>query len=197
MNANLNKEIFRYLSLHLNPKRLEHSYNVANLAVFLAEKNGVNTLKAWRAGLLHDCAKPMTNKELITFFKNRKKNFKYFKEISANSPQLLHSFVGEVIAREHLKIKDNAVLKAIKNHTLGRENMSVLERLIFVSDSICLDRKWKHVGSLRKLAKEDLNKAFFEVLAQKIDYVVCNNGWICPKTIDTWNWYVSNVKKSS
>jgi predicted HD superfamily hydrolase involved in NAD metabolism len=196
MNTDIDEEIFKYLSLHLNPKRLEHSYNVANLAVLLAEKNGVNALKAWLAGLLHDCAKSMTDKELINFFKNRKKKIKYFKEISANSPHLLHSFVGEVIAREHFKIKDEAVLKAIKNHTLGRENMSILERLIFVSDSISHDRKWKHVEVLRELAKEDLNKAFFEVLVQKIASVVCNSGWICPQTIDTWNWYVSNVKKN-
>jgi nicotinate-nucleotide adenylyltransferase len=196
MNTDIDEEIFEYLSLHLNPKRLEHSYNVANLAVLLAEKNGVNALKAWLAGLLHDCAKSMTDKELVKFFKNRKKIFKYFKEISANSPHLLHSFAGEMIAREYFKIKDESVLKAIKYHTLGRENMSILERLIFVSDSISHDRKWKHAGALRELAKEDLNKAFFEVLVQKIAYVIRSTGWLCPQTIDTWNWYVSNVKKN-
>lgn len=196
MNTDIDEEIFEYLSLHLNPKRLEHSYNVANLAVFLAEKNGVNALKAWLAGLLHDCAKSMTDKELVKFFKNRKKIFKYFKEISANSPHLLHSFAGEIIVREYFKIKDESVLKAIKYHTLGRENMSILERLIFVSDSISHDRKWKHAGALREMAKENLNKAFFEVLVQKIAYVIRNSGWLCPQTIDTWNWYVSNVKKN-
>ncbi|MDR2351392.1 MAG: bis(5'-nucleosyl)-tetraphosphatase (symmetrical) YqeK [Endomicrobium sp.] len=196
MNTDIDEEIFEYLSLHLNPKRLEHSYNVANLAVSLAEKNGVNALKAWFAGLLHDCAKSMTDKELVKFFKNRKKKLKYFKEISANSPHLLHSFAGEIIAQEYFKIKDESVLKAIKYHTLGRENMSILERLIFVSDSISHDRKWKHAGALREMAKEDLNKAFFEVLAQKIDYVIRNSGWLCHQTIDTWNWYVSNVKKN-
>ncbi|MDR2457338.1 MAG: bis(5'-nucleosyl)-tetraphosphatase (symmetrical) YqeK [Clostridiales Family XIII bacterium] len=177
--------------MHLNPKRLEHSYNVANLAVLLAKKNDINALKAWIAGLLHDCAKSMTDKELINFFQNRKKKFKYFKEISKNSPHLLHSFAGEIITREPFKIKDEAILKAIKNHTLGRENMSSLECLIFVSDSISHDRKWKHAKVLRELAKKDLNKAFFDVLVQKIAYVVGNSGWLCPQTIDTWNWYVS------
>ncbi|MDR1662814.1 MAG: bis(5'-nucleosyl)-tetraphosphatase (symmetrical) YqeK [Endomicrobium sp.] len=196
MNTNIDEEIFEYLSSHLTSKRLEHSYNVANLAVSLAEKNGINPLKAWLAGLLHDCAKSMTDKELIKFFKNRKKNFKYFKEISVNSPHLLHSFAGEIITFEYFKIKEESVLKAIKNHTLGRENMSILERLIFVSDSISHDRKWKHAGTLREMAKKDLNKAFFEVLIQKITYVICNNGWLCHQAIDTWNWYVSNVKKN-
>jgi predicted HD superfamily hydrolase involved in NAD metabolism len=196
MNTDIDENIFNYLSLHLNPKRLEHSYNVANLAVLLAEKNGINAVKAWLAGLLHDCAKSMTDKELINFFKNHKKKFKYFKEISKNSPHLLHSFAGEIVAREHFKIKDEVILKAIKNHTLGRENMTSLECLIFVSDSISHDRKWKHAEVLRELAKEDLNKAFFEVLVQKIAYIIGNSGWLCPQTIDTWNWYVSNIKKN-
>jgi nicotinate-nucleotide adenylyltransferase len=196
MSTDIDEEIFEYLSLHLNPKRLEHSYNVANLAGLLAEKNGVSVLKAWLAGLLHDCAKSMTDEELVKFFKNRKKTFKYFKEISVNYPHLLHSFAGEIIAKERFKIKEESVLKAIKNHTLGRKNMSILERLIFVSDSISHDRKWKHAGALRELAKEDLNKAFFEVLVQKIAYVIRISGWLCPQTLDTWNWYVSNVKKN-
>jgi predicted HD superfamily hydrolase involved in NAD metabolism len=196
MNTYIDKKIFNYLSSHLNPKRLEHSYNVANLAVLLAEKNGINALKAWIAGLFHDCAKSMTDKELLNFFKNRKKKIKYFKEISKNSPHLLHSFAGEIITHEHFKIKDKAILKAIKNHTLGRENMSSLERLIFVSDSISHDRKRKHTKVLRELAKKDLDKAFFNVLVQKIVYVIDNSDWLCPQTIDTWNWYVLNVKKN-
>jgi nicotinate-nucleotide adenylyltransferase len=191
----LDDEIFKYLSIHLTQKRLEHSYNVANLAVLLAEKNSVNVLKAGIAGLLHDCAKYMTDVELIRFFKNRERNFKYFKEISANAPDLLHSFAGVVIAQEHFKIKDESILKAIKYHTLGRENMSVLERLIFVSDSISYDRKWERAEVLRELAKENLNEAFFEVLAQKIYCVVNNRRWVCPQSINTWNWYVSNFKK--
>jgi predicted HD superfamily hydrolase involved in NAD metabolism len=197
MNTGIDEDMFEYLSSHLNPKRLEHSYNVANLAVSLAERNGVNALNAWLAGLLHDCAKCMADKELIKFLKNRRKKSKYFKEISINSPHLLHSFAGEIIAREHFKIKDETVLKAIKNHALGRENMSILERLIFVADSISHDRKWKHAEILRELAKEDLNKAFFEVLVEKIAYVIRSAGWLCPQTVDTWNWYVSNFKKDS
>jgi HD superfamily phosphohydrolase YqeK len=45
--------------------------------------------------------------------------------------------------------------------------MSILERLIFVSDSISHDRKWKHAGALREMAKENLNKAFLRFLCRK------------------------------
>jgi predicted HD superfamily hydrolase involved in NAD metabolism len=194
MNKSIETQIFGYLSKHLSPKRFEHSYNVAMVAVDLALKNNTNLLKAQIAGLLHDCAKAMTDEKLIGFFKKRK-TFKWFKDIAKFSPHLLHSFAGEIIAREEFKIEDKDILNAIKNHTLGRENMGVLEKIVFVSDSISCDRKWKGVERIRNLAKNDLDKAFFEVLKEKIEYIIGNDIWLCPQTLDTWNWYVSNYKK--
>jgi predicted HD superfamily hydrolase involved in NAD metabolism len=194
MDNSIEKQMFAYLSKHLSPKRFEHSYNVARVAVELASKNNTNLLKAQIAGLLHDCAKAMTDEKLISFFK-RRKTFKCFKDIVRFSPHLLHSFAGEIIARQEFKIKDKDILNTIKNHTLGRENMSVLEKIIFVSDSISCDRKWKGVERIRNLAKNDLDKAFFEVLKEKIEYIIGSDSWLCPQTVDTWNWYVSRYKK--
>ena len=198
MCKNIEKQIFNYLSENLTPKKLEHSYNVAMLAADLASRHSSNdTLKARTAGLLHDCAKLMTDKELIDFFKKRNKTLKYFKDISKFSPHLLHSFAGGNVAREKFKIKDKDILNAIKNHTLGRGNMSVLEKIIFVADYVSRDRKWKYAKRIRNLAKNDLNKAFFEALIKKMEYVINNSMWMCPQIIDTWNWYVSNGKKDN
>ncbi|MDR3256461.1 MAG: bis(5'-nucleosyl)-tetraphosphatase (symmetrical) YqeK [Endomicrobium sp.] len=194
---NIEKQIFDYLSKHLTPKRFKHSYNVAILAVELASKNNIDILKAQTAGLLHDCAKYMTDKELVNFLKGCNKSFKYFKEIVKFSPHLLHSFAGEIIAKKEFKIKDKNILNAIKNHTQGRENMSILEKIIFVADSVSNDRKWSHVRRLQNLAKQDLDKAFFEVLTKKIEYVIDRGIWLLPQTVDTWNWYVSNNKKAN
>ncbi|MDR3274422.1 MAG: bis(5'-nucleosyl)-tetraphosphatase (symmetrical) YqeK [Endomicrobium sp.] len=127
MNRNIEK-IFGYLSIHLSPKIFKHSYNVAVLAGELALRYSIDILKARSDGILHDCAKGMTDKELINFFKRRHKGFKYYQAIIRFSPHLLHSFAGEIIAKENLKIKDCDILNAIKNHTQGRENMSVLEK---------------------------------------------------------------------
>jgi HD superfamily phosphohydrolase YqeK len=50
--------------------------------------------------------------------------------------------------------------------------------------------------SFKRNGKRKFKQGFFEVLVQKIAYVIRNSGWLCPQTIDTWNWYVSNVKKN-
>ncbi|OEG69304.1 hypothetical protein ATZ36_10255 [Candidatus Endomicrobiellum trichonymphae] len=81
MCKNTEKQIFDYLSENLSPKKLEHSYYVAMLAVELASKHTLDKVKAQTAGLLHDCAKFMTDEYFIDFFKKRNKTFKNFKGI--------------------------------------------------------------------------------------------------------------------
>jgi predicted HD superfamily hydrolase involved in NAD metabolism len=196
MYKNTEKQIFDHLSENLRPEKLKHSYNVAMLAAELASKHASNTVKARTAGLLHDCAKFMTNEKVIDFLKRHSKTFKYFKDIIKFSPSLLHSFAGKIVAEEKFKIKDRNILNAIKNHTLGRKNMSTIEKIIFVADYISYDRKWKYVKRIRNLAKNDLNKAFFEVLTKKIEHIIDKGMWLCPQIVDTWNWYVSNKKSN-
>ncbi|MCL2485458.1 MAG: bis(5'-nucleosyl)-tetraphosphatase (symmetrical) YqeK [Endomicrobia bacterium] len=197
MQKNTEEKIFNYLQKHLSPKRFEHSYNVAEFAVELAGIYGADGLKAQTAGLLHDCAKSKTDKQLISFLKNRKSSIKYFKDIKKYSPQLLHAYAGAVIAKEKLGITDVDILNAIRNHTLGRQNMSMLEKIIFVSDAVSFDRKSKELLKIRKLALKDFEKAFFKVMARKIQYVLEENEWLCPQALDTWNYYVTQNKKNS
>lgn len=187
----MEKEIFDYLSRKLSPKRFEHSYNVSVLASELAEIHGENILKAQTAGLLHDCAKSMTDKQMISFLKNKNVKIPYFKEMSEKSPQLLHSFAAAEIAKEKFGIKDADLLNAIKSHTLGREDMSLLEKIIFVADSASVDRKCKHSAGIRKLARKDIEKAFIKALSKKITYIIGEKEPIFPQTIITWNYYVS------
>ena len=187
----IEKDIFDYLAGNLSPKRFEHSYNVSLFACELAEIYGADILSARLAGLLHDCAKFMTAKQMQVFFKNKKNMISHFKEISGKSPELLHSFVAAEIVKTKFNIKNPDILNAVKNHTLGRKNMSLLEKILFVADAVSYDRKYKKAAAIRKLAKEDINKAFAAVLANKITYVINEGKWLCPLTIDTWNYYAS------
>jgi predicted HD superfamily hydrolase involved in NAD metabolism len=193
MSENLEKQIFNYLYKHLSPSRFEHSYNVAILAVELALKHNENIFEAQIAGLLHDCAKNMDQKKMIKILK-KDKNAKLFLDMYKFSPQLLHSFVGEFTAKEEFKIKNKNILNAIKNHTLGRPNMSNLEKIIFVADCCSEDRKFKNVKNICSLARINLDKALMQALQIKIQFVIYNNAWLCHKVLDTWNFYVCKNK---
>lgn len=193
MNENLEKQIFDYLYKHLSPSRFEHSYNVAILAVELALKHNENIFAVQIAGLLHDCAKNMDQKKMIKILK-KTKNTKFLLDMYKFSPQLLHSFAGEVTAKEKFKIKNKDILNAIKNHTLGRPNMSNLEKIVFVADCCSKDRKFKKAKNIYSLAKTNLDKALVQALQVKIQFVIYNNAWLCPKTLNTWNFYVCKNK---
>jgi predicted HD superfamily hydrolase involved in NAD metabolism len=185
----LEKNIFGYLSKKLSPKRFEHSYNVSQFAVELASLHGEDILKAQTAGLLHDCAKNLSDKKLIKACAKEKPEIKYFDEIKENAPHLLHSYVSAYIAGSHFGVKDKDVLAAIRSHTLGRPGMCRLEKIIFVADSLSSDRKHKHASKTRKLARKNFEEAFLCVLSNKIKYVLDNGIWLCKQTSDTWNYY--------
>ncbi|MDR1418703.1 MAG: bis(5'-nucleosyl)-tetraphosphatase (symmetrical) YqeK [Endomicrobium sp.] len=193
MSRNLEKQIFDYLYKNLSPSRFEHSYNVAILAVELALKHNEDIFEAQIAGLLHDCAKNMDQKEMIKILK-KNKDAKIFSDICKFSSQILHSFASEFTAKKEFKIKNKNILNAIKNHTLGRPNMSNLEKIIFVADCCSKDRKFKETKNICSLARIDLDKALVQALKVKIQFVTYNNAWLCPKTLDAWNFYVCKNK---
>ena len=53
------------LAARLKPSRYQHSLGVADTAVFLAGRFGVDIEKARVAGLLHDCAREFPNETMI------------------------------------------------------------------------------------------------------------------------------------
>ncbi|MCL1971934.1 MAG: bis(5'-nucleosyl)-tetraphosphatase (symmetrical) YqeK [Endomicrobia bacterium] len=185
----LEKNIFKYLSRNLSPKRFEHSYNVSKLSVALAERHGESILKAQTAALLHDCAKNMSGSGLVKTCTRAKIKVKYFDEIKRNAPHLLHSHVSAYIAKKHFRIKDKNILAAIENHTLGRPDMSVLEKIIFIADYASLDRKHKHASKIRKTAMVNLEEAFIHTVSDEIKYIVDKGIWLCMQSVDTWNYY--------
>ena len=53
-----------WLKANLNEERYEHSLGTAECAKELAEKFGLDSVKAYFCGLIHDCAKCFPNDEL-------------------------------------------------------------------------------------------------------------------------------------
>jgi nicotinate-nucleotide adenylyltransferase len=185
------KSILAYISKELDKARFNHCISVSKEALKLAKIYNVPMHKAQIAALLHDCSKSKSVKEQLLFFKGRKK-FPYLDDIAKNAPQLLHSFSGAIIAKEKFKIKDKDILNAIANHTLAGENMSVLEKIIFISDCVSDDRKYAIAKKIKKLAVKNLDKAFIAALKNKIQYCLDTDKWICFKSVKVWNYYAKN-----
>ena len=114
-------------------KRLNHSIEVANLALEVAKVNKLEpSAKYYFAALLHDVGKGYY-KEDENLLKIMKDNYPEYLDIPNFA---YHQFAGEYIAKNKLGVKDPQILDAIKFHCTGKANMSPLGMVIYACDKI-------------------------------------------------------------
>ena len=124
--SDIENEVKRHLRKH--KERYIHSLGVAKQALKLAKKYGVSEEKAYIAGLVHDYRKydkvqiyknELTHDELVECEKN---------------PVLFHSYLGAYALRNVFGIFDSEIFTAVKYHVFGDTNMSLLSKIIMISD---------------------------------------------------------------
>ncbi len=136
------------------------------------------------ASMLHDIARDMPEELLLS--KAYKKDLNINK-YELEKPVLLHGKVGAEIVKSKLAIFDEDILNAIRYHTSGRVGMSIVERVVMISDVIEIGRKFRGVEELRGMAMENLNDIFKRIIENKIVYFVQCGLFVLPKTYELWN----------
>lgn len=161
------------LKSKLKPSRYEHVLGVAKTAFWMALRHGEDVTKAYTAGLLHDCAKYLPDKEML-------ERADYYSipldETDRSNVQLVHSKVGAYFARDIYGIDDDDICNAIFYHTTGRTGMSKLEKIIYISDYIEPTRNWKddpEIPVIRQYSSYDLDLTLFKILEKTYKYLQC------------------------
>ena len=186
-------EITDILEIRLSKKRFQHSLNVAEEARKLAEKfDYPDNEKAYLTGLLHDICKEIPKEEQLEMVKKSKLDVS---EVELCTPPLFHAVAGAWYAENVLNIHDDDMLNAVRYHTVGRANMSKLEKIIYLADLISADRNYKDVNKMRKLAYQSLEKAMLEALKFSVTDVVAKGSMLPCHTIDAYNQYITEKKK--
>lgn len=169
------RKIKKYLKKHLTKDRYQHTLGVAYTAASLAMKHNPDTSnanlvrRAYLAGLLHDCAKCMSDERKLRICD---KNDIPCSDIELQHPYLLHGKVGAHIAKKKFKINDKDILQAITWHTTGRPDMSLLEKIIFIADYIEPSRKpVPELDLIRRLAFEDLDRTMEKILSNTLKHL--------------------------
>ena len=175
----------------LPERRLQHSLNVSKCAEKLSEIDNCNKEKAKIAGLVHDCAKYFDDEQIEDCIK--KFNIK-LDPLEENNIALSHSLIGSYVSKEVFKIEDEEILNAIKYHTTGRENMTLLEKIIYMADLIEEGRNFPRVEELRELTYGGkLDEALILSFNNTIKFVIDNNQLIHPRTVKARNYILSKV----
>lgn len=167
-------------------KRFAHTLGVEFTAAALAMRYQADVTDAQIAGLLHDCAKCLTDEKRVSICE---KHQIPMTDIERRNPFLLHAKVGEYLAREKYGITNPDILNAIRFHTTGRENMSLLERIVFVADYIEPGRRQApNLTEIRQLVFTDLDAAMLKILEDTLSYLRATGGELDPMTEITYEY---------
>jgi predicted HD superfamily hydrolase involved in NAD metabolism len=174
------EEIRKKLAKTLSAKRLKHSVGVSTTAVRLAGMYGADPEKACLAGLVHDCAREMSNNILL---QTAGAFGIVVTDVDKCEPVLLHAPVGAAIACRDYGVLDAEVLQAIVWHTTGGPVMSLLDKIIFLADFIEPGRSYPGVDRLRVLADYNLQDALLAAYDQTLEHLIAKRGLIHPATV--------------
>ncbi len=175
----------------LKPSRVAHVIGCEAEAVQLAKRWGEDPENAAEAGILHDITKKLVLSDQLILCRKygiindnaEEQNFK-----------LLHAKTGAAVARALFGISDE-VYNAIRWHTTGKPDMTLLEKIIYMADYIEPNRDFPGVEELRKLAYEDLDKAMALGLEMSLEDIKSSGQEPYKDTVEAFEWYSQLVDK--
>lgn len=188
------EHVIDWLKNNLDEERFEHSLGVADTAVELADKFGLDKNKAYAAGLLHDCAKRFSNQDLLNIMNEHL----VVEDCEMINPKTYHAPVGAYIAKKDFGIIDEEILSAIRWHTIGKLNMTNFEKIIFIADKIePRTRPLEYINKIKPRLDEEngLDKALLECYKGTIKSLADRELKICISTIEIYNELLSKYER--
>lgn len=182
----------RRLKHEMDEGRYQHTLGVMYTCAALAMRYEYDIQKAQLAGLLHDCAKCIPNGKKLRLCE--KHNIQ-MTNTERRNPFLLHAKLGAFLAMHQYKVTDREIISAILNHTTGKPNMSLLDKIVYVADYIEPKRnKAPNLTEIRKLAFLDINQALYKILSDTLEYLGEGDGDIDEMTVKAYGYYRAKLK---
>ena len=186
---NLRKKLITMLT----PKRYEHSIGVMQTAEKMARRFGVDVEKARIAGLLHDCAKDIDKNKMVTLCDQMGIPLD---PVKREQRSLIHADLGAKMLETEFDIHDPDIIAAVKYHTMGRENMTDLEKILYLADVIEPNRKpYEGIDALRNLCENNLDCAMLFAIERSIEYVLHRHKKLHSQTLATQQYFLTLCKE--
>ncbi|MDB6352523.1 bis(5'-nucleosyl)-tetraphosphatase (symmetrical) YqeK [Trichococcus sp. K1Tr] len=177
----------------MKPSRFQHVLRVEASSIQLAEKYGASVEACSLAALLHDYAKEHAAESMKEIVLSEGMD----SEMTGYGSEIMHGPVGAYYAETVFGIKDEAILDAIRQHTIGGEMMTLIGKVLFIADYIESGRAFKGVDEARRLAEDSLDEAAYFKIEKTIIHLVKKELPIYPGTIYVYNsWIQRKVGKS-
>lgn len=190
---NKDAQFIEILKEKLTEHRFVHSLNVADSAKELARIYGCDEAIAYTTGLIHDVCKDTPAGLQLSYMLE---NGMELTEIEINTAKLYHAMCGSVYIQKEFGIENQDMINAVRYHTTGRKNMSLLEKIVFIADFISAERDYNGVEIMREKAVRSLDEAIIEGLGFTIkDLIDRGERFVHPDTIDAYNDAMMNILK--
>lgn len=166
--------------------RYTHTLGCEKAAMWLGEKYGEDPQKCSLAMLLHDITKRLSREEQLYLCD------KYGImpcDVEKIEWKMLHGKTAAAIAKDVYKIEDD-IAHAIEYHTTGCENMTTLDKIVYLADFIEETRDFKGVEPARALAKKDIDKALLYCFDFSLSDLIERGKLIHKDTMQARNWLI-------
>lgn len=170
---------------YLAPKRVAHVAGCESEAVLLAKHWHEDEEAAATAGILHDITKKLSYDEQLILCE------KYgiiCNEAELNAPKLLHAKTGAALSRQLFGVSEE-IYEAIRWHTTGRPDMTLLEKIIYLADYIEPNRDFEGLDRLRELAYSDIDGAMALGLEMSLEDIKSRGNEPYKDTVEAYVWY--------
>ncbi|MCI8313019.1 MAG: HD domain-containing protein [Lachnospiraceae bacterium] len=189
MDAVCIKDLKKELKKEMDDSRYEHTLGVMYTCAALAMRYNYDLEKAMLAGLLHDCAKCMPNAKKL---KMAEKHHLEISELERKNPFMLHAKLGAFLAKKKYDIEEEEILDAIRWHTTGRPQMTLLDKIVYIADYIEPKRdKAPNLAVIRQMAFTNLDDALLKILTDTLGYLGDSSEHVDSMTKMTYDYYIN------
>lgn len=179
-------ELYNEVQKRLSEKRFRHSEGVVKRAIEYAQVYNVDINTVKLVAIAHDIAKELTTEEVNFYI--QKYNI-VLDDIEKINKDLIHAKVGAYICKNIYDFSDDMV-NAIKYHTTGKKNMSILEKIIYLADATEENRKYCSSNYV-EIIKKDIDNGIVEICKWVINNLLENNKVIHINSIECYNYYIN------
>ena len=180
----MDETLLARLRASIPEKRYAHSAGVAAEAVRLARLHGADAARAELAGWLHDCAKGIPVDEQVATCDRLGVPLD---DWTRACPPVVHGALGAFLARRDYGVTDEAVLQAIRRHTVGAPGMTLLDKIVYLADLVEPGRAFEGVDELRALVDRDLDEAILVSIERQLALNAARRRPLHPAMLLVWN----------
>ncbi len=173
------EQLIETVSSQMPARRWQHTLGVMQSAIELAQRYGADPQRAELAAIVHDVAKYWPVQRQAAVIAENGLNAEL---LNYDSP-LWHSEVGAYVAEHEYGIEDREVIDAIRYHTSGREDMTLLDKVVCLADYIEPGRDFPGVDRIREKALLSLEEGLIAGFDSTVKVLLERGQTIFPTTV--------------